>query len=115
MGDEFETNDDMLFDRLVDGELSADERRELLISLEGRPGGWRKCALAFLEAQTWQRELTRVVNEPVVARSVSLAADDDSQFASRRAVQFLTLAASVFVAFTLGLAFGDLPHPHQSA
>ena len=57
MYDESITPDDVLFDRLVDGELSAAERRELLASLDGRPTGWRRCALAFLEAQTWQDEL----------------------------------------------------------
>ena len=41
-------NDDILFDRLVDGEISAAERRELLESLDSRPGGWRQCALAFM-------------------------------------------------------------------
>ena len=35
-------NDDILFDRLVDGELSAAERRALLESLDARPQGWRR-------------------------------------------------------------------------
>src|SRR3990172_4689745 len=56
-----EPNDDILFDRLVDGELSPGERRELLASLDGRPDGWRRCALAFLEAQAWGNELPQVV------------------------------------------------------
>ena len=34
-------NDDILFDRLVDGELSEAERRALLESLDARPQGWR--------------------------------------------------------------------------
>ena len=50
-------NDDILFDRLVDGELSGGERRALLESLDARPQGWRRCALAFLEAQSWRKEL----------------------------------------------------------
>jgi anti-sigma factor RsiW len=108
-------NEDILLDRLVDGELSDTERRELLVSLDDRPEGWRKCALAFLEAQSWRRELGRLATEPAVAPKLGLAAAEDAPLASRRAVQFLTLAAGVFVAFTLGLAFGDLPHPHQRA
>jgi hypothetical protein len=51
-------------DRLVDGELNQDERRDLLLRLEATPDGWRACALAFLEAQeftqasrAWTREL----------------------------------------------------------
>ena len=49
--------DDDRLDRVVDGELNDAEYRELLRSLEQRPGGWRACALAFLEAQAWRREL----------------------------------------------------------
>jgi hypothetical protein len=45
------------FDRLVDGELSESNRTELLNSLDQEPDGWRRCALAFLEAQCWKKEL----------------------------------------------------------
>jgi hypothetical protein len=44
-------------DRLVDGELTADEERQLLGALDDSPDGWRRCALAFVEARTWRREL----------------------------------------------------------
>ena len=44
-------------DRLVDGELTEAQRRELLLALERQPDGWRRCALAFLEAQEWKRSL----------------------------------------------------------
>ncbi len=50
-------NDDLRFDRLVDDELSDTERRQLLASLDDEPGGWRCCALAFLEAQAWRRTM----------------------------------------------------------
>jgi hypothetical protein len=46
-----------MFDRLVDGELSESQRTELLNSLDQEPDGWRRCALAFLEAQCWKKEL----------------------------------------------------------
>lgn len=52
--------DGMLLDRLVDGELSDAEYREVLQGLDSQPEGWRRCALAFLEAQAWGREF-RVV------------------------------------------------------
>src|ERR1017187_1735563 len=45
------------FDLLVDGELSEADRRALLLQLEHEPDGWRRCALAFLEAQCWKAEL----------------------------------------------------------
>ncbi|WP_406700742.1 hypothetical protein V5E97_18290 [Singulisphaera sp. Ch08] len=50
--------DDCLIDRLVDGELEEMERQRLLALLETEPGGWRRCALAFLEAQAWTRTLS---------------------------------------------------------
>jgi hypothetical protein len=46
-----------LIDRLVDGELSDDERGELLSRLDQSADGWRTLALAFLEAQTWRSAL----------------------------------------------------------
>jgi hypothetical protein len=47
-------NSDMI-DRLVDGELDESERREAILALGSSPDGWRRCALAFLEAQEWTR------------------------------------------------------------
>lgn len=49
-------------DRLVDGELTPDEYRALLQTIEMHPDGWRRCALAFLEAQAWGQELTGLRN-----------------------------------------------------
>ena len=62
-------NDDALFDRLVDGELSDFERQRLLASLDDPQGvwrdqGWRRCALAFLEAQTWGHQFKHMLAEP---------------------------------------------------
>ena len=48
---------DTRFDRLVDDELSEEERRELLGRLDDEPGGWRRCALAFLEVQCWKQAI----------------------------------------------------------
>ncbi len=56
--------DPRVFDRLVDGELPEPERREVLLTLDRQPDGWRQCALAFLEAQTWGQTLTQYVREP---------------------------------------------------
>jgi hypothetical protein len=54
--------DDTRFDRLVDDELSEEERRELLGQLDDEPAGWRRCALAFLEAQCWRQALGETPN-----------------------------------------------------
>jgi hypothetical protein len=67
--------DDVLLERLVDGELTPAEYRSLLSELDQRPEGWRRCALAFLEDQAWGRELRRSrreLDEPTVkAKPVS--------------------------------------------
>jgi hypothetical protein len=48
---------DKLLDRLVDGELPDAEYRAAVEQFEADPDGWRRCALAFLEAQALRREL----------------------------------------------------------
>lgn len=103
------THEDILFDRLVDGELSADERRLLLASLDDRPGGWRRCALAFLEAQSWSEGLGEMVREPAarqsaveqnsVVRVVPPSPPEDKQ----RGFAWVAIAAALLAAFTFGL------------
>jgi hypothetical protein len=61
--------DPQTLDRLVDGELAETERRDVLQSLDQRPDGWRQCALAFLEAQSWGQTLTRFARNPNAAAS----------------------------------------------
>jgi len=50
-------------ERLVDGELSADEQRQLLLRLDDHPQLWRRLALRFLE----ERELQSVLGGLVVS------------------------------------------------
>jgi len=105
-------NDDILFDRLADGELSPAARRELLSSLDGRADGWRRCALALLEAQTWRGELPQLVAEassPMAASRV-----EEVPLEPEWSMNWYAIAASLFFAFTMGLAFRDLPHSHQT-
>lgn len=52
-----------MLDRLVDGELSDEEYRELLGSLDSHAEGWRRCAMAFLESQALERELRALRSE----------------------------------------------------
>jgi anti-sigma factor RsiW len=120
MSDASPNNDDILLDRLVDGELSADERRRLLASLEDRPDGWRRCALAFLEAQAWREQLGRVVSEsPATEKPTPAPADRPTR--RRYLVSFPALAASLLVAFGLGVAVRQsvlsprLPGPNPRA
>jgi len=98
--------DELLFDRLVDGELDAAERRRLLELLDARPDGWRRCALAFLEAQAWREDLRRVAipAKEWVVRPVSkpFSSTDGRWRIVKRAAATLAIAASLFVAFLLG-------------
>ena len=57
MEKEFTPEEQRALDLLVDGELGEAERRAFLAALDERPGAWRRCALAFLEAQSWQHSL----------------------------------------------------------
>ena len=52
--------DDRRWDRLVDGSLSEREYRAMLAALDEQPDGWRRCALAFLEAQAWSGEMQQM-------------------------------------------------------
>lgn len=108
--------DDILFDRLVDGELVAEERQRLLASLGDRPDGWRKCALAFLEAQAWRSEMKEIVRDAHSARAAAPADAPLRASSGGRGFRRWALAASVLAAFTLGLAMrGDVLSLHRTA
>jgi hypothetical protein len=118
----------MQLDRLVDGELSEADRRTMLLNLEREPEGWRRCALAFLEAQCWTQELglmarspERMEREPEKAVSpVCLASRIGRPAAWRRHVATaLTMGACFLIALALGVGIrGNLSgglHDHDSA
>lgn len=110
------TDKQYLLDLLVDGELAEDERRELLAWCEREPDGWRRCALAFLEAQNWSQvlgHLTEPARQPVAvenwptndhARPVTLR---PHFWHVRQWGTMLAMAASVALAFTLGVWVRD--------
>lgn len=79
-------------DRLVDGEISDDDRRALLLRLDEEPGGagWRRCALAFLESREWRGSLS---HSPALRKHATLPI---------RPAQAWAMAASVALAFWLG-------------
>jgi hypothetical protein len=58
---------DEQLDLLVDGALPPADRRALLLTLDAAPGGWRRCALAFLEAQAWRAALAPAGKKAAVA------------------------------------------------
>jgi anti-sigma factor RsiW len=99
--------DERLIDRLVDGELPDAERRELLRRLEAEPGGWRRCALAFLEAQSWREAFAPLVapTPPAAIQPAAVAQPRRRQPRPWRPVARLVgLAAGLAAAFVLGWA-----------
>jgi len=103
-------------DRLVDGSLPEADRRQMLLWLEAEPDGWRRCALAFLEAQTWREAfapLAVAASVPVTpAVSTSRTSAPKPWHPLMRAA---ALAGCVLSAFTLGWAskppeFENLSH-----
>jgi hypothetical protein len=105
--------DRLVYDRLVDDELSPDDCRRLLASLDDEPGGWRRCAMAFLEAQAWRRELGELRHEADVRPQPAKANP------SRRWVPTwqgaLAIAGSVVLAFCLGVGSAEFlaPRPQE--
>ena len=62
-------------DLLVDGELDERRRTELLAAMDNTPDGWRRCALAFLEDQSWRQSCKAIdkdiANDQLTAPSPS--------------------------------------------
>lgn len=97
-------------DRLVDGELSAAEERSLLSALEFQPDGWRRCALAFLEARAWKTELSLITHQacPQVDAAPINSAPVTAASSKPRArhtpwARVFTIAACIGFAFYLGI------------
>ena len=104
MNDElFTPEDQRLLDRLVDGELDEAERRALLLRLDQAPQGWRRCALAFLEAQSWRSETRAIVAEPPpIATANEIEPAKSSRFALGPVAWIpLAMAAGFVLTFVL--------------
>ncbi|CAN5368629.1 hypothetical protein BH10PLA2_BH10PLA2_11960 [soil metagenome] len=98
------TSLDIQLDRLVDGELSDNERIDVLRSLESEHDGWRRCALAFLEAQSWRQALSATESESSLVENLG----------RRRSIRFWRpvvgiagLAAGMLLTFMLGWSLRD--------
>jgi hypothetical protein len=90
------------FDRLVDDELTEEERRELLGRLDDEPGGWRRCALAFLEAQCWKQALGGIFDDREEAHKPTVAANPQRSPWAGRLRLISAMAASFLVALWVG-------------
>lgn len=118
------TNLDHLLDRLVDGELSSAEYRQLLAMLDEQPGAWRRCALAFLEAQALGGELKVLRGEcleppaqpatPVPRPLASAGATGARELWRQSWFLGLAMAASFLLALPLGPLLWNLSGGNRS-
>lgn len=113
-------NDSMLapetLDRLVDGELTSDEERELLAQLDQIPNGWRRCALAFLEARCWQQTTHALLARETASTQVALPNRRPPLRLGSPWMSLVALAAVFLVAFGVGtwLPRRDLAPSHDA-
>ncbi|MBA2113024.1 hypothetical protein [Bremerella alba] len=107
MNDSSNHIEDRQLDRLVDGELTPQEYREVLSQLEQVPNGWRRCAHAFLESQALGQSLPLVMqtspSRPLTELAPAAEKSSTAGMASFRRMETLAaMAASVAIAFGLG-------------
>ena len=91
-----------LLDRLVDNELDAAGSRGLLKALDESPDGWRRCALAFLEAQAWRSDLRGAVAASALAPSPPAHPVPRTRSRAVRVGQAGLIAAAVILSFGAG-------------
>jgi hypothetical protein len=97
---------DAFFDRIVEGDLSPAELRAALDQLERDPDGWKRCTLAFLEAQCW-RESFKAIDPQTSANGCGLRSSrptaDTQSSKHRSGLRRLAIAAGIAaMAFSLG-------------
>jgi anti-sigma factor RsiW len=93
-------------DRLVDGGLNEAERRVLLARLDSQPGGWRACALAFLEAEAWRAAMGSLVID-MPQQAVRPATGAAASRLGRLRLYWMSVAAGILLAFGLGSVLGS--------
>lgn len=103
------SDDSRQLDRLVDGELASDEYRALLATLDEEPDGWRRCAMAFLEAQAWRRELGQLPEDMLLGhREAARPVDghDIRRWSTQQVIGLmLAMVASLAIAFACGVSW----------
>ncbi|MEW4566697.1 hypothetical protein AB1L88_02405 [Tautonia sp. JC769] len=87
-------------DRLADGSLTAADRRALLARINAEPDGWRRCALAFLEAQAWRDAMGTMTASP--AQPLGHSNERSRGPARSRLVPMTVAAGLIGASFLLG-------------
>lgn len=108
MNDFQQQNEDeaLQIDRLVDGELSESERHELLLRFDQDPAGWRRCALGFLEAQSWRTEFHELTS-PALVQPIATQASKEATAWNQALGRLFTVAAVAMITVGLTLLVRD--------
>jgi hypothetical protein len=88
--------DDALIDRIVDGEMTAEEFRAAVLRIESDPDGWKRCALAFVEARVWSDSM-RALGQTQKNDPMGLALPRSGPAAKRAGNRWLRAAAAAVV------------------
>lgn len=109
--DPFPHIDGEVLDLLVDGELDETRRRALLTALDAEPAGWRRCALAFLEAQCWKQECRSLARPapPVDGDRIAVKPTKRTRWLDRHVGTMLAVAASFFLALGISSMLRQSP------
>jgi hypothetical protein len=97
-------DDAIAIDRLIDGELDEHERRELLRRLDTTPDGWRRCALAFLEAQEFAQAARAWTSDHAAVHSEPTPVVTHPKRKGARLLRIAAAAMLASVAFASGFA-----------
>jgi hypothetical protein len=129
--EEFRKDYERVLDRLVDGELPENDRKALLSALDDEPSAWRRCALAFLEAQSLCGHLREMCHKSSTKPAVSETSTPISEAPAKPAPAkptparaavappsrffeiCLGTAATLLVAFGLGLWIRGVWNPQN--
>jgi hypothetical protein len=106
---------DALLDRLVEGELTESQRREVLLRLEAQPDGWKRCALAFLEAQSWRQAFAPLAQEAKFEPIARPSREVSKPGRFKTSLKWVMLAASFLGVFALGWLSRQDPEPTSRA
>jgi hypothetical protein len=105
---------DVDLDRIVEGELSPAEWRTALDRLEREPDGWKRCALAFLEAQCWRDSFRAMESHaPTVTDGSSLPRAPSPLRSGRWPLGWRRVAMAAGIA-ALFFALGWRAHPDRA-
>jgi hypothetical protein len=102
---------DAFFDQIVDGGLTPAQLREAFDRLDREPDGWKRCAMAFLEAQCWRESFRAMADaSPAASPGILSAARAPLSARIRPASKWPQMAMAAGIA-AISFALGWGIHP----